>query len=92
MYAQVNGERNPTEVYNDFRSSVLQILSAHKSAVPVVVPNGVVRSNVGSVLQDDAVGSNNNDATNNVSDPITANNDAQPTTTNPRVIFVVGKW
>ncbi|VVC25870.1 Hypothetical protein CINCED_3A019684 [Cinara cedri] len=40
MLISVNGERNPTEVYNDFRSSVLQILSAHRTPVPVTVPNG----------------------------------------------------
>jgi len=39
---KVNGERSPTEVYNDFRSSVLQILSAHKSPAPVAVANGTV--------------------------------------------------
>jgi len=39
---KVNGERSPTEVYNDFRSSVLQILSAHKSPAPVSVANGTV--------------------------------------------------
>jgi len=39
---KVNGERSPTEVYNDFRSSVLQILSSHKSPAPVAVANGTV--------------------------------------------------
>ncbi|CAI6355854.1 unnamed protein product [Macrosiphum euphorbiae] len=42
MLISVNGERSPTEVYNDFRSSVLQILSAHKSPAPVAVANGTV--------------------------------------------------
>uniref|UniRef100_A0A2S2NRY9 Adenylate kinase isoenzyme 5 n=1 Tax=Schizaphis graminum TaxID=13262 RepID=A0A2S2NRY9_SCHGA len=42
MLISVNGERSPTEVYNDFRSSVLQILSAYKSPAPVVVANGTV--------------------------------------------------
>lgn len=37
---KVNGERNPTEVYSDFRSSVLQILSAHRTSVPVIVSSG----------------------------------------------------
>lgn len=37
---KVNGERNPAEVYNDFRSSVLQILSAHRTPISVTVPNG----------------------------------------------------
>lgn len=37
---KVNGERNPTEVYSDFRSAVLQILSAHRTPVPAIVPNG----------------------------------------------------
>lgn len=84
----MNGERNPTDVYNDFRSSVLQILSAHQGPVHVVVPNGVVRANDDAVLGvDDAV-----DAitANNASDPATANHDAQPTTY-PRVICVVGE-
>lgn len=39
---KVNGERSPAEVYTDFRSSVLQILSAHKSPAPVAVANGTV--------------------------------------------------
>lgn len=39
---KVNGERSPSEVYSDFRSSVLQILSAHKSPAPVAVANGTV--------------------------------------------------
>ncbi|XP_015373047.1 PREDICTED: adenylate kinase isoenzyme 5 [Diuraphis noxia] len=42
MLISVNGERSPTEVYNDFRSSVLQILSAHKSPTTVAVTNGTV--------------------------------------------------
>lgn len=47
---KVNGERSPTEVYNDFRSSVLQILISHKSPAPVAVTNGTVpvdRSDIG---------------------------------------------
>ena len=30
MRSQVNGERNPTEVYKDFRSVVLQMLGMHE--------------------------------------------------------------
>ncbi|XP_050527021.1 adenylate kinase isoenzyme 5 isoform X2 [Daktulosphaira vitifoliae] len=42
MLISVNGERSPSEVYNDFRSSVLQILSAHRfnETSPPALSNG----------------------------------------------------
>lgn len=82
---KVNGERSPTEVYNDFRSSILQILSAYKAPVPVTVPNGNAH-----VLKIDA--QNPKDETENqvFEDPQTSNQNAQPKTF-PRVIWVVGK-
>lgn len=94
-YSKVNGERNPAEVYNDFRSSVLQILSAHKNSTSVAIPNGMaVHLNNDTVRQGQentthlhSDGSGNNQTP----DPIYAEHGSQPITY-PRVIFVVGKY
>lgn len=40
---QINGERNPAEVYNDFRVAVLRIIGAQRSSATVnPMPNGKI--------------------------------------------------
>lgn len=91
---KVNGERNPTEVYNDFRSSILQILSAHKSSIPADIPNGTaVHSNKIAVHQNQENTQNPGTDTgenNHVTNQKIAEYDSQPVGY-PRIIFVVGK-
>lgn len=38
---QINGERHPSEVYNDFRAAILKILGT-PDKMAVMVPNGVL--------------------------------------------------
>ncbi|XP_025405073.1 adenylate kinase isoenzyme 5 [Sipha flava] len=99
MLISINGERSPIEVYNDFRSSVLQILSAHKNPVPIAIPNGNVHSNpdteqpkTDTAHPNDNLTEYPNDGTEN-HDPVesdrTTGYDPGPMRF-PRVIFVVG--
>jgi hypothetical protein len=99
----VNGERSPTEVYNDFRSSVLQILSAYKSPAPVVVANGTVPADNPGTEQpevDAAERPNSHLSVNLVPEPRATDRVSEPrvadhvleTETFPRVIFVVGEY
>ncbi|XP_060848163.1 uncharacterized protein LOC132927686 [Rhopalosiphum padi] len=101
MLISVNGERSPTEVYNDFRSSVLQILSAYKSPAPVVVANGTVPADNPGTEQpevDAAERPNSHLSVNLVPEPRATDRVSEPrvadhvseTETFPRVIFVVG--
>lgn len=91
MLISVNGERSPTEVYNDFRSSVLQILSAYKSPAPVIVANGTVRvDNPGTEQPEvEAERPNSHLPVDHVPEPQTTDRVSKPETF-PRVIFVVG--
>lgn len=88
MCSKVNGERSPAEVYNDFRSSVLQILSAHKAPMPVKVPNGeIAHSNNDSYSTQQSIkDTNSRESNHQITD-----NDPQ-STKYPRVIFIVGKY
>lgn len=102
----MNGERSPTEVYNDFRSSVLQTLSAHQATTSLTqLPNGnVAQSNdddTGRQNDDterpndhDTEGLNNLAAVNQVINrKATDNGSQQPETIKkyPTIICVVGK-
>ncbi|KAE9528645.1 hypothetical protein AGLY_012220 [Aphis glycines] len=91
MLISVNGERSPTEVYNDFRSSVLQILSAYKSPAPVIVANGTVSvDNPGTKQPEvEAERPNSHLPVDHVPEPQTTDRVSKPETF-PRVIFVVG--
>lgn len=91
--SKVNGERSPTEVYNDFRSSVLQILSAHKSPAPVAVPNGIVRVDNPSTRQPEVVADrpSSHRTVDHVPEPLATDRVSQPETF-PRTIYVVGEW
>jgi len=50
-YRQVNGERNPSDVYKDFRSVVLQMLGMHDQGPgsPAVPANVAVASSVAKI-------------------------------------------
>lgn len=87
MCSKVNGERSPVEVYNDFRSSVLQILSAYKA--PVTVPNSVIvhSNNDDKRLENDTQRLTDGRVLIHLSTDI----DSQPIKY-PKVIFVVGKY
>ncbi|XP_025198830.1 adenylate kinase isoenzyme 5 [Melanaphis sacchari] len=91
MLISVNGERSPTEVYNDFRSSVLQILSSYKSPAPVIVANGTVRTdNPGTEQPEvDAERPSNHFTVDPAPEPRATERVSEPETF-PRVIFVVG--
>lgn len=94
---KVNGERSPTEVYSDFRSSVLQILSAHKGSAPavVVVPNGDARPD--DERPPDAADRDPSERPKHATDPVVPvvsvdrRHRSQPAAF-PRVICVVGEW
>jgi chitodextrinase len=52
-YWQVNGERNPSDVYKDFRSVVLQMLGMHDQGTegPAVPANVTLASSVEKVAE-----------------------------------------
>jgi len=79
-------------VYNDFRSSVLQILSTYKSPAPVIVANGTVRADNPGTEQPEveAKRPNSHIPVDHVPEPQTIDRVSKPETF-PRVIFVVGE-
>lgn len=89
---KVNGERSPTEVYSDFRSSVLQILSAHKNPAPVAVANGTVPVDRQGTEQPevDVERPNSHHTVNLVPEPRATDFVSEPETF-PRTICVVGE-
>ncbi|XP_022174569.1 adenylate kinase isoenzyme 5 [Myzus persicae] len=91
MLISVNGERSPTEVYSDFRSSVLQILSAHKNPAPVAVANGTVPVDRQGTEQPevDVERPNSHHTVNLVPEPRATDFVSEPETF-PRTICVVG--
>jgi len=92
LFPKVNGERSPTEVYNDFRSSVLQILSAHKSPAPVTVANGTVPVDRSGTGQPELVAEcmTSHRAVDQVTEPRATDLVSKPETF-PRTICVVGE-
>lgn len=44
MLFQVNGERNPSEVYSDFRTAVLRIIGSQEGKKNGVISNGDINT------------------------------------------------